>query len=165
MLVFCLFQKLQWAVYEALKSRNIGINHPQFKTFASVLARVTRRFLPNLSANVPRPEGGTSERMLKIARQYVFAVTKGKTVDEIVQEAENSKLRQKKPVGYVSVEDACKMDVSQARNKENILQDNTNILNSIEKKPKAEVLKPRFASSENRVDRIRKVIDFGDDMR
>lgn len=114
---------------------------------------------------MPRPEGGTSERMLKIARQYVFAVTKGKTVDDIIQEAEITKLKQKKPTGYISAEDACKIDVSQARNKENVLQDNTNILKSVEKKPKGDVLKPRFACSENRVDRIRKVIDFGDDIR
>lgn len=157
-------------MYEALKSRNIGVSHPQFKTFASVLARVTRRFLPNLSANVPRPEGGTSERMLRIARQHVFAVTKGKTVDEIVQETEINRLKHRKPTGYVSAaENAfCKgnaSSLSQAGNKENVLQDNINILNSMEKRQKPEVKSSRFAGGENRVDRIRKVIDFGDDIR
>lgn len=78
-------KKLQWAVYEALRSQQVGLSHPNFKQYAATLARVTRRFLPNLSSNAPRPEGGTSERMLRIARQHVFAVTKGKTVEEILQ--------------------------------------------------------------------------------
>lgn len=134
-----LFQKLQWAVYEALRSRNVGVSHPQFKTFAATLARVTRRFLPNLSAHTPRPEGGTSERMLKIARQHVFAVINGKTVDEIIHEAELNSLRFRKLTGYVSAEEISKTDVAFVRNKENILQDRSNIMNSQDKKTKNEV--------------------------
>lgn len=91
-------------MYEALKAKEVGVVHPQFKVFASVLARVTRRFLPNLAANVPRPEGGTSEKMLRIARQHVHAVVNGKSVDEIVQEVE-AKSRVRRPVGYVGLGD------------------------------------------------------------
>lgn len=153
-------QKLQWAVYEALKSRNVGINHPQFKTFASVLARVTRRFLPNLSANAPRPEGGTSEKMLKIARQHVHAVITGKSVDEIVLEVELNKNRTRRPAGYVGLEDTTnKVDVSHARSdKEN---QKVNVL--CEKNVNDENVKPKLLRAENKIDRIRKVIDFGDD--
>lgn len=148
-----IFQKLQWAVYEALKSRSIGISHPKFKTYASVLARVTRRFLPNLSANAPRPEGGTSEKMLRIARQHVHAVISGKSVDEIVLEVEVNKNRARRPVGYVGPGD--KIDVSHAKNdKENLSQ---------QKNVNDENVKPKHLRQENKIDRIRKVIDFGDD--
>lgn len=71
-----------------------------------MLARVTRRFLPNLSANAPRPEGGTSDRMLRIARHHSYAVVKGKSVDEIIQEYHKSRVvRTQKPQGYVGIED------------------------------------------------------------
>lgn len=154
------FQKLQWAVYEALKSRNVGIAHPQFKTFASVLARVTRRFLPNLSANAPRPEGGTSEKMLRIARQHVHAVINGKSVDEIVLEVELNKNKARRPVGYVGLEN--KVDVSHAKNdKENLSQQKVSVL--CEKNVNDENVKPKHVRTENKIDRIRKVIDFGDD--
>lgn len=157
-------QKLQWAVYEALKSRNIGVNHPQFKIFASVLARVTRRFLPNLSANVPRPEGGTSEKMLRIARQHVHAVVNGKSVDEIVLNVEMNKNKMRKPVGYVGLDAATtsRVDVNQAKNdKENLSQKKKNVL--CEKIVNDENVKPKHLRPENKIDRIRKVIDFGDD--
>lgn len=77
---------------EALRSQGIRMDHPQFKVYASVLARVTRRFLPNLFMSTGRSEGSTSETILRIAKKYVFAVTRGKTVDEIVAEAEKNKV-------------------------------------------------------------------------
>lgn len=154
---------MQWAVYEALKYKNIGVAHPQFKTFASVLARVTRRFLPNLSANAPRPEGGTSEKMLRIARQHVHAVVNGKSVDEIVLEVEINRNKMRKPVGYVGLEaSTSRMDVSHAKNdKENLAQQKVNVL--CEKSTNDENIKPKHIRPENKIDRIRKVIDFGDD--
>lgn len=159
MVLYCL-QKLQWAVYEALKSRNVGVSHPQFKTFASVLARVTRRFLPNLSANAPRPEGGTSEKMLRIARQHVHAVISGKSVDEIVLEVEMCRNRARRPVGYVGLED--RADVSHARgDKENLSRQKLSVV--YEKNKNDENVKPKHLRPENKIDRIRKVIDFGDD--
>lgn len=122
--------------------------------FASTLARVTRRFLPNLSANVPRPEGGTSEKMLRIARQHVHAVVvNGKTVDEIVSQVELSNRNKiRKPVGYVGLNEE-----SSARNdKENLSEKKTVSEND-------ENAKSKHLRVENKIDRIRKVIDFGDD--
>lgn len=153
-------QKLQWAVYEALKTQKIGASHPQYKTFACNLARVTRRFLPNLSANAPRPEGGTSERMLRIARQHVFAVTRGKSVDEIVQNfMENKSKIQPKPTGYVGLDDD-----KNIKDKENIFRDNSQmnkLSNSSKTINNSNVLK----KVENKIDRVRKVINFDAEKR
>lgn len=117
--------------------------------FASILARVTRRFLPNLSGNAPRPEGGTSERMLRIARQHVFAVTRGKTVDEIIQSVQESRAKiPVKPTGYVGPNSCSLLDnTCSTRNKENVFHDSANIM-------------PR--KQENKIDRVRKVINFDD---
>lgn len=163
--MFIYLQKLQWAVYEALRGQNIGINHPQFKQFASVLARVTRRFLPNLAANAPRPEGGTSDRMLRIARQHIFAVMKGKSVDEIIQDFENSRLKNAKPIGYVGLE-AARSDVSSAKNKENVFRDRLNTMSNEKQKSglnRDELIKTTLAKFENRVDRARRMINFDDE--
>lgn len=149
-------KKLQWAVYEALKTQKIGVSHPQYKAFACCLARVTRRFLPNLSANAPRPEGGTSERMLRIARQHVFAVTRGKSVDEIIQNVLESRSKiQPRPVGYVGLDDERNI-----KNKENIFHD-TNNLNEISNSRKLDKVK----TLESKIDRVRKVINFDSDNR
>lgn len=110
---------------------------------------------------MPRPEGGTSEKMLKIARQHVHAVITGRSVDEIVLEVELNKNRARRPAGYVGLDDAThKIDVSHAKNdKEN---QKVNVL--CEKNVNDEnVMKPKLLRVENKIDRIRKVIDFGDD--
>lgn len=156
-------KKLQWAVYEALKTQKIGVNHPQYKTYACNLARVTRRFLPNLSANVPRPEGGTSERMLRIARQHVFAVTRGKTVDEIIQNVLESRAKiLPKPIGYVSVDDDRNI-----KNKENIFHDTNNIVNGTNSNDKKKLFTKDKVKMmmESKIDRVRKVINFDGDKR
>lgn len=54
-------KKLLWAVAEALRSHNIGMSHPQFKTYAAVLARLTRKLL----SEDKQTTGSTSEKMLK----------------------------------------------------------------------------------------------------
>ncbi|KAG5890907.1 hypothetical protein JTB14_024905 [Gonioctena quinquepunctata] len=152
-------KKLQWAVYEALRSQNVTPAHPQFKLFASILARLTRRFLPNLSANIPRPEGGsTTERMLRIARHHVFSVIKGKSVDEIYNEYMKVRAKNSKPHGYVSLNEFA--GDKKGINKENSLYED--IRRSLQKKM------PECSSSsvgENKIERIRKVINFGDDNR
>lgn len=109
---------------------------------------------------MPRPEGGTSERMLRIARHHVYAVVKGKSVDEIINEYLKNRKKLQKPQGYVAVEDfnkskesdlnkenvnVVKSSTKSGSNRKNVLSENQNIIN------------------ENRVDRIRKVINFGDD--
>ncbi|KRT82007.1 glycoside hydrolase, partial [Oryctes borbonicus] len=158
-------KKLQWAVYEALRGQNIGINHPQFKQFASVLARVTRRFLPNLAANAPRPEGGTSERMLRIARQHIHAVMLGKSVDEIIQKYEIHRLKNIKPLGYVGLE-IQQNDTSIAKNKENVFRDRLNTMSNEKIKlglNRDELIKTTLSKVENRMDRVRRMIKFDDE--
>ncbi|KAI4468426.1 hypothetical protein MML48_2g00005750 [Holotrichia oblita] len=158
-------KKLQWAVYEALRGQNIGINHPQFKQFASVLARVTKKFLPNLAANAPRPEGGTSDRMLRIARQHIHTVLKGKSVDEIVQEFEANRLKNLKPTGYVGLE-PIHVDISFAKNKENVFRDRLNTISNEKNKTslnRDELIKTTLTKIENRVDRVRRTIKFDDE--
>lgn len=127
-----------------------------------MLARVTRRFLPNLAANVPRPEGGTSEKMLRIARQHIHAVMKGKSVDEIVQEFEISRLKNTKPVGYVGLE-GIQNDTSAARNKENVFRDRLNTMSNEKQKlglNRDELIKTTLTRVDNRVDRARRMINF-----
>lgn len=150
-----------------MRSQKIGINHPKFKAYASTLARVTRRFLPNLSANAPRPEGGTSERMLRIARQHVFAVTRGKTVDEIVQTVLENKMKIPiKPTGYIGLDTENDKNI---KNKENIFHDKSNIIcnNSNDKfnisKNSVDTSNNILKKNENRIERVRKVINFDSD--
>lgn len=148
-----------WAVAEALRSQNIDMKHPQFKVFASVLARLIRHFLPSFFTNGPRPEGSSTESMLRIARQHVFAVTRGKTVEQIIKEVE-SKVRIAKPSGYVGLEKVVKSVEFSSRNKENVLQD-PNIIGSGRLQPEASHLNKN--SRPANVERIRKVINFGDE--
>ncbi|KAJ8971816.1 hypothetical protein NQ317_004846 [Molorchus minor] len=127
-------KKLQWAVYEALRSQNIMPIHPQFKMFASVLARVTRRFLLNLSSNGPRPDGGTSERMLRITRHHVYAVVKGKTVDEIINDYLKNRTKAVRPQGYVGIQEFNDKNKEAANDKENAISSKINSVASLEKK-------------------------------
>ncbi|KAF5304898.1 hypothetical protein FQR65_LT00782 [Abscondita terminalis] len=152
-------KKLLWTVGEALRSQNIDFKHPQFKVYASVLARLIRHFLPTLFTNGPRPEGSTTESMLRVARQYVFAVTRGKTVDQIIRESQKNKPRLRRPSGYIGL-DKINDPVSafQVKNKENILQDRVNIMEAASCDNK-QLNKTR--RSEN-VERIRRVINFGE---
>ncbi|KAK5647581.1 hypothetical protein RI129_002473 [Pyrocoelia pectoralis] len=151
-------KKLMWTVAEALRTQNIDLKHPQFKVYASVLARVIRHFLPNLFTNGPRTEGSTTESMLRIARQYVFAVTRGKTVDQIIREAQK-KSRIRRSSGCTDLDKLGEAsNVLQVRNKENILQDRINIMEeSSNNRPLNKVRRSE------KVERIRRVINFGDD--
>lgn len=159
MIVFS-FQKLQWAVYEALRSQNISPTHNHFKIFASNLARITRKLLP---LNAPGKEVGTTERMLRITRYHVHAVIKGRSVEEIVQEYLKNKAKTAKPQGYVAIEDVTTSNGTSTRKPSyNVLQDKANVLESLEKKKQlSEPNKPKLGNLQ--VERIRKAIDFGDD--
>ncbi|KAK9892235.1 hypothetical protein WA026_019036 [Henosepilachna vigintioctopunctata] len=150
-------KKLQWAVYESLKHQNINMSNPNFKTFASVLARVTRRFI--LASNI-RLEGGTSERMLRIARHHSFAVVKGKSVDEIMNEYNKNKAKSFKPQGYIAPEDNERRQNNKefSASKESALKDRSNTGDSLKNvAPQSTIVKPV-----SRIDRIRKVINFED---
>ncbi|EFA07347.2 hypothetical protein TcasGA2_TC015944 [Tribolium castaneum] len=146
-------KKLQWAVYESLRLQNVTPTHPQYKVFASVLARVTRKFLPGLKF-----EGRTTEKMFRIARHHSFAVVKGKTVDEIVNEYVKSRMKNQKPQGYIGIEEFHGLRKDEGSDKENILVDRSNV-ESVEKKRDVPGPKTRFLSS-NRIERIKKVISF-----
>ncbi|XP_060525055.1 uncharacterized protein LOC132701272 [Cylas formicarius] len=152
-------KKLQWAVYEALRTQNIVPGHAQFKIFASILARVTRRFFSTY-ANGASNIAGTSEKMLRIAKHHVFAVVKGKSLDEIVAEHLKNRARLQKPQGYIGLE-----EFNNLRNQTNfttkeqrVLQDRANTIESWEKRKMEQLAKP-----ESKLERIRKVINFGDD--
>lgn len=153
-----LLQKLQWAVYEALRSQNITPTHNQFKVFASNLARITRKLLPY---NAPGKEIGTTERMLRITLHHIHAVIKGRSVDEIVQEWLRNKSRSAKPQGYIGIDDFSTNSNSNRKNSFNVLQDKANVLESLEKKKSIEPIKLKLGNIQ--VERIRKAIDFGDD--
>jgi hypothetical protein len=149
-------KKLQLAVHESLRLQNVTPSHPQYKVFASVLARVTRRFLPNL-----RVEGRTSEKMFAIAKHHAHAVVKGKMVDEIINEYRKNKVKNQKPHGYIGIEEFNNLN-NRSENyadKENILQDKINIIESIEKRREHSDSKSRLFI-QNRIDRIKKVISF-----
>ncbi|CAH1955387.1 unnamed protein product [Acanthoscelides obtectus] len=151
-------KKLQWAVYEALRSQNVTPTHKQFKLFASVLARVTRRLMLNITLGQPRPEGSTTERMLRIAKHHVIAVIKGKSVEEIISEYNRQKAKTFKPQGYIGIEEFNRLE---SMSKENILRDK--IENAINSSSKVMMnLHSKFTPN-NRIERIRKVINFGDD--
>uniref|UniRef100_A0A1Y1LZ89 Uncharacterized protein n=1 Tax=Photinus pyralis TaxID=7054 RepID=A0A1Y1LZ89_PHOPY len=151
-------KKLMWTVAEALRTQSIDLKHPQFKVYASVLARVIRHFLPNLFTNGPRTEGGsTTESMLRIARQYVFAVTRGKTVDQIIREAQK-KSRLRRPPSCAELDKLSDgSNLLQGRNKENVLQDRINIIEETSNN------RPNKVGRSEKIERIRRVINFGDD--
>lgn len=72
-------KKLLWAVAEALRSKGIGMSHPQFKQYASTLARTVKKFMPDLeNRSIPRKPGSTSDRMLKLAKHHVLFIIDGR---------------------------------------------------------------------------------------
>ena len=150
------------AVYEALKGQNIGLDNPQFKRFAPILYKVTKKCLPDLSSNTPRPDGGTSECMLRISKQFVGAVISGKTIDEIIRAEQN---KQKTKINNVlSIKSQALMhDNVTIRNKENVLKDKQNTMSN-EKSSSGLRRLPIKANlrQENKVERVRKVINFDD---
>ncbi|XP_076288281.1 cyclin E-interacting protein minus [Lasioglossum baleicum] len=74
-------KKLLWAVAEALRSKGIGMTHPQFKQYATNLAKTIKKYMPDLeNKNIPRKPGSTSDRMLKLAKHHVlFIIEAGPT--------------------------------------------------------------------------------------
>ncbi|XP_057328764.1 MATH and LRR domain-containing protein PFE0570w [Microplitis mediator] len=72
-------KKLLWAVYQALQSRGINMEHPKFKQYANQLARTVRKYMPDLeNRNIPRKPGSTCDRMLKLANIHVLLVVEAK---------------------------------------------------------------------------------------
>ncbi|XP_078045903.1 cyclin E-interacting protein minus [Augochlora pura] len=68
-------KKLLWAVAEALRSEGIGMTHPQFKQYATNLAKTIKKYMPDLeNRNIPRKPGSTSDRMLKLAKHHVVFI-------------------------------------------------------------------------------------------
>ncbi|CAH2095299.1 unnamed protein product [Euphydryas editha] len=98
-------KKLLWAVTEALRLHGWRMSSPGFREKASALARLTRKLftLPPHAAKLAAPHLSTSDTMFKLARQYVFAIIKGRTVDECFQD-EQIKLANEstKITGYIS---------------------------------------------------------------
>ncbi|XP_017795379.1 PREDICTED: uncharacterized protein LOC108576826 isoform X2 [Habropoda laboriosa] len=75
-------KKLLWAVAEALRSKGIGMTHPQFKQYATNLARTIKKLMPDLdNKNIPRKPGSTSDRMLKLAKHHVLFVMDARPTD------------------------------------------------------------------------------------
>lgn len=72
-------KKLLWAVCHSLQLKQIGVSHVNFKQFAAVLARVTRKLYLEFEDNT----GSTSEKMMKLTNRLVFHVIQGKSVEEI----------------------------------------------------------------------------------
>jgi len=158
-------KKLQWAVYSALQTQNITNSHPQWKVWASVLGRATCRIFTSQMASrgvaAAKSEVGTTERMNRIARRYALLATKGKSVEEIISEYLKSKPRVLKPQGYVAPEDYNNIKNKVTSDiKENVFQDRVNIIQSWEKQKFEQIAKP---ATDNKIERIRKVINFGDD--
>ncbi|XP_026741470.1 uncharacterized protein LOC113503629 isoform X2 [Trichoplusia ni] len=99
-------KKLLWAVSEALRAHGWRMSSAGFREKASSLARLTRRLLtlPPHAARLAAPTLSTSDVMLKIARQYVFAIIQGRSIDECFQE-EQMRLANEannKVSGYIS---------------------------------------------------------------
>ncbi|CAK1550786.1 unnamed protein product [Leptosia nina] len=98
-------KKLLWAVSEALRLHGWRMSSPGFKEKASLLARLTRKLLtlPAHSAKLNAPKLSTSDTLFKLAKQYVFAIIQGRTVDECFQD-EQIKLANEsnKLSGYIS---------------------------------------------------------------
>lgn len=104
---YIFFQKIVWAVSEALGTHDIGIKHPQFKAFGASLCKIVKHQMPELLAKGPRQPGSTSDRMFHLAKQHSFAVIRGKSHEEIIKHIlESAKLKPAKPPkGYVALED------------------------------------------------------------
>ncbi|CAG4986873.1 unnamed protein product [Colias eurytheme] len=98
-------KKLLWAVSEALRLHGWRMSSPGFKEKASSLAKLTRRLLtlPPHAAKLAAPKLSTSDTLFKLARQYVFAIIQGRTVEECFQD-EQIKLANEtnKISGYIS---------------------------------------------------------------
>ncbi|XP_030030551.2 uncharacterized protein LOC115447560 isoform X1 [Manduca sexta] len=99
-------KKLLWAVSEALRVHGWRMSSAGFREKASALARLTRRLLalPPHAARLAAPSLSTSDTMLKLARQYVFAIIQGRSVEDCFQE-EQMKLANEangKVTGYIS---------------------------------------------------------------
>ncbi|XP_072942339.1 uncharacterized protein mi [Epargyreus clarus] len=98
-------KKLLWAVSEALRVHGWRMSSPGFREKASALARLTRRLLalPPHAARLAAANLSTSDTMLKLARQYVYAIIQGRTVEECFQD-EQIKLSNEgnKISGYIS---------------------------------------------------------------
>lgn len=75
-------KKLLWAVAEALRCKGIGMNHPKFKQYAASLARIIKKFMPDLeNRNIPRKPGSTTDRMLKLAKHHVLFLIDTRPMD------------------------------------------------------------------------------------
>ncbi|XP_044745392.1 uncharacterized protein LOC123307229 [Coccinella septempunctata] len=151
-------KKLQWAVYDSLKDQNITTAHPQFKDFACVLARVTRRCI--VSSNIRLEGSGTSEKILRVARRHVYAVVKGKSVEEIMSEVHKTRVKNIKPQGYIAPQDYNPFPRESSYSRESALRDrDSNSGDSVTKSSSSQMTTNK---PESRIDRIRKVINFED---
>ncbi|XP_070164683.1 uncharacterized protein Mi [Polyergus mexicanus] len=75
-------KKLLWAVAEALRCKGIGMSHPKFKQYAASLARIIKKFMPDLeNRNIPRKPGSTTDRMLKLAKHHVLFLIDTRPMD------------------------------------------------------------------------------------
>ncbi|XP_045452317.1 uncharacterized protein LOC123661398 [Melitaea cinxia] len=98
-------KKLLWAVTEALRLHGWRMSSPGFREKASALARLTRKLftLPPHAAKLAAPQLSTSDTMFKLARQYVFAIIQGRTVEECFQDEQIKLANEKvKITGYIS---------------------------------------------------------------
>ncbi|XP_013137386.1 PREDICTED: uncharacterized protein LOC106102448 isoform X2 [Papilio polytes] len=98
-------KKLLWAVSEALRARGWRMSSPGFREKAAALARLTRRLLtlPPHAARLATPALSTSETMLKLARQYVYAIIQGRTVEECFQDEQIKLANESNKIsGYIS---------------------------------------------------------------
>lgn len=58
------------------------MGHPQFKQYASNLARTVKKLMPDLeNKNIPRKPGSTSDRMLKLAKHHALLITDTRTME------------------------------------------------------------------------------------
>ncbi|GLV40568.1 minus [Carabus blaptoides fortunei] len=154
-------KKLLWAVSEALRTQQISMSHPQFRTYASILCKVVKYLMPDLLNNGPRQPGSTSDRMLRIARQHCYAVTRGKSFEEIIQVAKEASANLKNlkpPTGYVSLEQAKAVQVK------NVLQDKVMNIesNSAKKRSPVEMKVDTKIDENNKLRNIRRQIIFDD---
>ncbi|XP_043285170.1 uncharacterized protein mi [Venturia canescens] len=75
-------KKLLWAIAEALRGKGITMGHPRFKQCASQLARIVKKYMPDLeNPNLPRKPGSTSDRMLRLAKRHVLLIVESKSTD------------------------------------------------------------------------------------
>ncbi|XP_064073734.1 serine-rich adhesin for platelets [Vanessa tameamea] len=98
-------KKLLWAVTEALRLHGWRMSSAGFREKASSLARLTRRLLalaPH-AAKLAAPTLSTSDTMFKLARQYVFPIIQGRTVEECFQDEQIKLANESNKIsGYIS---------------------------------------------------------------